>query len=182
MSIPSRALAPVPAPVMVPAPVVIPASAVVSASVAAPAPSLASASASAPAPAPAPTSAPAPAPSAPPAFKNTRPRIVPGTKRFCTYWIRTGGCDFMQQGCIYSHVMPDEETLKDIGFPDGYPKWYRDATRRVSKGSSRLAAKPRGRINKSKPREANDLPLRSKVSNSRKLRKKHLMLIYATRY
>lgn len=61
--------------------------------------------------------------------------------------------------------MPDEETLKDIGFPDGYPKWYREAMRRANKGSSRLAAKSKGRINKSKAREESVLPLRSKVSN-----------------
>lgn len=63
--------------------------------------------------------------------------------------------------------MPDEETLKDLGFPDGYPKWYRDAMRRANnKGSSRLAAaKSKGRINKSKAREESVLPLRSKVSN-----------------
>lgn len=72
----------------------------------------------------------------------------------------------MQQGCIYSHVMPDEETLKDIGFPDGYPKWYRNAMRRANKGSPRLTAKQKGRINKSQAAREDEkvLPVRSKVS------------------
>lgn len=71
----------------------------------------------------------------------------------------------MQQGCVYSHMMPDEEILKGIGFPDGHPKWYQDVTGRANKGSSRPAAKPRGRINnRSKAREETDVPLRSKVN------------------
>ena len=78
----------------------------------------------------------------------------------------------MQQGCIYSHVMPDDETLKDMGFPEGHPKWYRDSMRR-GKGSSRSAAKTRGRINSSKAREANVLPLHPKVSNFQSFRTRH---------
>ena len=70
----------------------------------------------------------------------------------------------MQQGCIYKHVMPEEETLKDLGFPEGHPKWYRDSMRR-GKSSSRLAAKKKGRINSSRAPEARALPQRPKVSN-----------------
>ncbi|KAF1923183.1 uncharacterized protein M421DRAFT_407504, partial [Didymella exigua CBS 183.55] len=49
----------------------------------------------------------------------------PSKKEFCTHWIRTNSCDFMQQGCKYKHEMPDREKLKDLGFAE-IPKWYRD--------------------------------------------------------
>ena len=46
-------------------------------------------------------------------------------KVYCTYWIRTGECDYTQQGCLYKHEMPDLETLKKIGFI-GEPKWWKE--------------------------------------------------------
>lgn len=73
----------------------------------------------------------------------------------------------MQQGCVYSHDMPDEATLKDIGFPEGFPKWYRDGMNRGNKGSSRHAGNPRGRRRSSKARETNVLTLVPKVTTSR---------------
>ena len=48
-------------------------------------------------------------------------------KEFCTYWIRTGECDYMQQGCLYKHEMPDMETLRKIGFRS-YPAWWTKKT------------------------------------------------------
>ena len=44
-------------------------------------------------------------------------------KIYCTYWIRTGECDFEQQGCVYKHEMPDRNTLAKIGFRD-IPRWW----------------------------------------------------------
>ncbi|OKL64037.1 hypothetical protein UA08_00598 [Talaromyces atroroseus] len=47
-------------------------------------------------------------------------------KVYCSYWIRTGECDFEQQGCRYKHIMPtDIETLETIGLQE-IPAWYRD--------------------------------------------------------
>ena len=48
-----------------------------------------------------------------------------GKKKFCTYWIRTGNCDYVQEGCIYLHVIPDEETRLRIGIRD-MPRWARE--------------------------------------------------------
>ena len=46
-------------------------------------------------------------------------------KVYCTYWIRTGECDYTQQGCLYKHEMPDLETLKKIGFISE-PRWWKE--------------------------------------------------------
>lgn len=37
-------------------------------------------------------------------------------KIYCSYWIRSGECDYTQQGCRYKHEMPDKATLASIGF------------------------------------------------------------------
>ncbi|KIX00641.1 uncharacterized protein Z518_09706 [Rhinocladiella mackenziei CBS 650.93] len=51
---------------------------------------------------------------------------VPGTKEYCSYWIRHGECDYAQQGCMYKHEIPlDLETLNRIGHRD-IPRWYRE--------------------------------------------------------
>jgi hypothetical protein len=47
------------------------------------------------------------------------------SKVYCTYWIRHGECDYMQQGCRYRHEMPDLQTLRSIGF-QCVPRWYRE--------------------------------------------------------
>jgi len=44
-------------------------------------------------------------------------------KEFCTHWIRTGECDYTQQGCMYKHEMPEKGTLVRIGFR-GLPRWW----------------------------------------------------------
>lgn len=46
-------------------------------------------------------------------------------KVYCTYWIRTGECDYTQQGCLYKHEMLDLETLKKIGFISE-PRWWKE--------------------------------------------------------
>ncbi|KAI6815713.1 hypothetical protein KC340_g15442 [Hortaea werneckii] len=45
-------------------------------------------------------------------------------KEYCTYWIRTGECDYMQQGCLYKHEMPDKATLEKIGLGRSLPRWW----------------------------------------------------------
>lgn len=46
-------------------------------------------------------------------------------KKYCTHWIRTGECDFLQQGCRYKHQMPDRTTLARIGFRS-VPRWWQE--------------------------------------------------------
>ena len=48
-----------------------------------------------------------------------------GVKQYCTHWIRTGNCDYMQEGCKYKHEVPDESTLREIGIRT-YPRWLRE--------------------------------------------------------
>ncbi len=47
-------------------------------------------------------------------------------KIFCTYWIKTGACAFLSQGCKYKHEMPSEEVLHSIGFTQGTPRWWKE--------------------------------------------------------
>ncbi|KAL8804702.1 MAG: hypothetical protein Q9182_002394 [Xanthomendoza sp. 2 TL-2023] len=49
--------------------------------------------------------------------------LVPGKKVYCSHWIRNGDCDFTQQGCLYKHEMPDNDTLRAIGIR-AMPSWY----------------------------------------------------------
>ena len=49
-----------------------------------------------------------------------------GKKVYCTYFLNTGNCDYMQVGCRYSHDLPDdEETRTAIGLRK-LPTWMRD--------------------------------------------------------
>ncbi|KAI9712197.1 MAG: hypothetical protein M1812_006931 [Candelaria pacifica] len=47
-------------------------------------------------------------------------------KTYCTFWLRTGCCDYMQQGCKYKHEMPGAAGLVAIGLPPEPPKWWND--------------------------------------------------------
>ena len=62
-------------------------------------------------------------------------------KEFCTYWIRTGECDYTQQGCLYKHEMPDKETLRKIGFRD-YPAWWTKKTQTIRMGGEKASVGP----------------------------------------
>lgn len=42
--------------------------------------------------------------------------------------MRTGECDFTQQGCMFVHRMPDLDTLEVLGFRS-YPRWFREMPR-----------------------------------------------------
>jgi hypothetical protein len=53
----------------------------------------------------------------------------PKKKEYCSYWLRTGECDFIAQGCLYKHEMPDREKLRQLGFTRGYPLWYQEKRR-----------------------------------------------------
>ncbi|KAL1305641.1 hypothetical protein AAFC00_007236 [Neodothiora populina] len=57
-------------------------------------------------------------------------------KVYCSYWIRHGDCDYMQQGCKYKHEMPGSlEEMKPLGFRR-WPKW---------RGEDQVANGSRGR-------------------------------------
>jgi len=59
----------------------------------------------------------------------SRPTATPGTlgkKVYCTYFLNTGNCNYMQEGCKYKHEFPeDEETRSAIGLRK-LPTWMRD--------------------------------------------------------
>lgn len=44
-------------------------------------------------------------------------------KVYCTHWIRTGSCDFTQQGCRYKHEMPSKTKLLELGYIRT-PRWW----------------------------------------------------------
>ncbi|OJD29169.1 c-x8-c-x5-c-x3-h type zinc finger protein [Diplodia corticola] len=48
----------------------------------------------------------------------------PAKKEYCTYWIRTGECDFTQQGCLFKHEMPDLRTLREKVGVGAVPHWW----------------------------------------------------------
>ena len=61
-----------------------------------------------------------------------------GRKIYCTFWCRTGNCDYTQQGCKFLHeIPPDEATRKWMGLRD-YPTWMVEPPRgpRLAKTSS----------------------------------------------
>ncbi|KAK3064750.1 hypothetical protein LTS18_004369 [Coniosporium uncinatum] len=53
--------------------------------------------------------------------------VVPDSskKEYCTFWLRTGECNYMQQGCLYKHEMPDGAKLRELGFNTA-PRWWSD--------------------------------------------------------
>ncbi|EMC92423.1 hypothetical protein BAUCODRAFT_288631 [Baudoinia panamericana UAMH 10762] len=54
-------------------------------------------------------------------------------KEYCTYWIRHGECDFMQQGCMFKHEMPDKATLERIGIRC-VPRWWAEKQSVLKRG------------------------------------------------
>ncbi|KAK4539443.1 hypothetical protein LTR36_010920 [Oleoguttula mirabilis] len=60
-------------------------------------------------------------------------------KKYCTYWIRTGECDYTQQGCLYLHEMPDRATLENIGFRT-MPRWWAEKQSAVKLGGGERAS------------------------------------------
>lgn len=61
-----------------------------------------------------------------------------GKKTHCSFWVRTGECDYTQQGCLYKHEMPDLGGLKKIGFRD-FPRWWKEKMRVEEKRRERVA-------------------------------------------
>ncbi|KIW27778.1 uncharacterized protein PV07_07486 [Cladophialophora immunda] len=83
-----------------------------------------------------------PAGNSPPA--DLDPDMPPvGQKVYCSYWLRTGECNFAQQGCMFKHVMPMKlGVLEVLGFrdlPDWYRKAYKVGSLRVNGGRNGLS-------------------------------------------
>ncbi|KAL6703666.1 hypothetical protein ACN47E_009440 [Coniothyrium glycines] len=55
-------------------------------------------------------------------------------KEYCTHWIKTGECAFMSIGCKYKHEMPDVEKLRELGFTQGMPRWWKEKSAIVARG------------------------------------------------
>ena len=96
-----------------------------------------------------------PPPSAPSARRSSSKRPE---KVYCSYWLRTGECDYAQQGCKYKHQMPDMKTLHDIGFRS-VPKWWLEKIVAMSRnkggqGSSRGRGEGRKRSDHAHDSEA----------------------------
>ncbi|GME66135.1 putative c-x8-c-x5-c-x3-h type zinc finger protein [Neofusicoccum parvum] len=64
-------------------------------------------------------------------------------KEYCTYWIKTGECDFMQQGCLFKHEMPDLKTLREKVGIHSVPHWYQVKSAMTRRNTnSRTLTKP----------------------------------------
>ena len=50
--------------------------------------------------------------------------------------MRTGECDFTQQGCMFLHIMPELDILESLGFRS-YPRWFREMPRDFQEGNSK---------------------------------------------
>ncbi|CBX91622.1 hypothetical protein LEMA_P071300.1 [Plenodomus lingam JN3] len=80
-------------------------------------------------------------------------------KEFCTHWIRTGECDFTVVGCKYKHEMPDLPKLKELGFTQGYPRWWKEKLAVVARGPTWIEQR-RAAQNKDEDVDANHVPAR----------------------
>ena len=67
----------------------------------------------------------------------------PTKKVYCSHWIKTGECSFIQQGCRYKHEMPNLEKLRELGVTQ-IPKWWKEKSAITARGPTwmqqRLAA------------------------------------------
>lgn len=73
-------------------------------------------------------------------YKPAQPGIF-GSKQYCTHWIRKGECDFVQQGCIFKHVMPDLAGLQLLGYRC-YPRWFREASQMTGENRELFGREP----------------------------------------
>ncbi|OAL53641.1 hypothetical protein IQ07DRAFT_640694 [Pyrenochaeta sp. DS3sAY3a] len=58
----------------------------------------------------------------------------PSKKEYCTHWLKTGECSFISVGCKYKHEMPSVEKLREIGFTQGVPRWWKEKNALGTKG------------------------------------------------
>ncbi|KAH7384638.1 hypothetical protein BKA66DRAFT_416894, partial [Pyrenochaeta sp. MPI-SDFR-AT-0127] len=60
----------------------------------------------------------------------------PSKKEYCTHWIKTGECAFISIGCKYKHEMPTVEKLRDLGFTQGMPRWWKEKSAIAARGQT----------------------------------------------
>ncbi|KAF1845061.1 uncharacterized protein K460DRAFT_102516 [Cucurbitaria berberidis CBS 394.84] len=58
----------------------------------------------------------------------------PTKKEYCTHWIKTGECAFISIGCKFKHEMPTTEKLRELGFTQGMPRWWKEKSALASRG------------------------------------------------
>ncbi|XPS92294.1 hypothetical protein M3J09_001693 [Ascochyta lentis] len=100
-----------------------------------------------------------------------RTQLAPRQKEYCDFWMRTGECNYADftksregKGCIYKHEMPsDRNKLRELGFPHGVPKWYKEKTAIAAAGG--LNWSRRGMAQDSYDRKLSDEPVASQAFN-----------------
>jgi len=50
----------------------------------------------------------------------------PRKKVYCTFWIESGRCNYMQEGCRLKHEIPRDETTRNKIGMRGIPRWLQD--------------------------------------------------------
>lgn len=64
----------------------------------------------------------------PPHSQTTSLQGIRGRKEYCMHWIKTGECNYMQQGCKYKHEIPaDQATRLRIGLRKT-PEWVYESS------------------------------------------------------
>ncbi|CAO2655566.1 Nn.00g043690.m01.CDS01 [Neocucurbitaria sp. VM-36] len=58
----------------------------------------------------------------------------PSKKEYCTHWIKTGECAFTSIGCKFKHEMPTTEKLRELGFSQGMPRWWKEKSAIATRG------------------------------------------------
>ncbi|UPX15391.1 uncharacterized protein EKO05_0005838 [Ascochyta rabiei] len=89
-------------------------------------------------------------------------------KEYCDFWMRTGECNYADftksregKGCIYKHEMPsDRNKLRELGFPHGVPRWYKEKTAIAAAGGLNWS---RGTVQDSHDRKLSEEPRASRA-------------------
>ncbi|KAJ4344335.1 hypothetical protein N0V95_006126 [Ascochyta clinopodiicola] len=98
----------------------------------------------------------------------SRAHSAPRQKEYCDFWMRTGECNYADftksregKGCIYKHEMPsDRNKLRELGFPHGVPRWYKEKTAIAAAGGLIWS---RGAVEDSPDRKLSEEPAASRA-------------------
>lgn len=63
-------------------------------------------------------------------------------KIYCTHWINTGSCLYGPR-CVYLHVMPEIDLLREVTGLKSYPQWWKDEKATKPRGATWLETKIR---------------------------------------
>ena len=98
-------------------------------------------------------------------------------KEYCTHWIKTGECAFISVGCKFKHEIPSVEKLRQLGFTQGTPKWWKEKTAVVTKDERLMQHPLAQREENVKTRHVPAPRTSSSGPNSRKARPEHQVLV-----